>query len=820
MKKDASKPDNQSRFVWVFCRSLLFLIIGCISVTALAFSNSTYAQTDIPGVSENSASCLVPEAGAPSCATLTSPGSSTLDLAIPQHVGNPINVVTGNKYQHELDYQSISSSLVLNRHYNSTLSSYDTGLGPGWRHTYQVVLTRVSDVQVDIVQSDGRLIHFYLEVDNANTYTSRAGNDGYIETGGRSIWHLEDGRRMVFQGSFLVLIDTGDNKDSLQLAYSNGMLISVTDSKGDSLLFDYIKRRKPLPKYGAKNTKQPEGSIRTITLPDGQVIQYSYGDHRNLISVLYPDENTLNYKYQHIEWNSHLTDRLSTANKRKSYWSYDSEGRAIGWQEGNDINGLSIVRTPEKTVNNSEVNSDNTPSYASVTYADGRESQYSWSHTQQTQYSGDTTLEIACDNCLPKDAAPTSGLKQRQERIRSKYEIAMESLRKSLQRISSNDVDLETVTHYKGQYPHEDGNVSIRISADRSGKVKNFSIGDLALSDIVSQSASEGVSECNQGTHFETTASFSHDRIQRLGSGAEPCSLDSAVAVEFIYTVENYNTPEGYSAAFKDMRGKTNPSVPWYDPMRRYCSLPPGMTCSDLEEDLRMARLSECAYGAVSCEPEFRLVSAAEVGMLDIRFSDQGFDAQLYYDASQHRYILVFRGTDDTGDDWDANFGQARGERTRQYDLASNLAIDISTRIGTASLEFAGHSLGGGLATIAALETNSSATVFNTAALQPSTAALYGLTAEYQNANTHVRHIHTEYDPNTVLQGLADDLNWRNIQTAPGIQLELPNPDHPWMNSMNAIATTFTGSLAPILWHKITAVIHVLQSLIGYNCSP
>jgi hypothetical protein len=819
MKKEISIPEIQSRFVWIVCRRFIFATISLTTVIASAFSCSAHAQTNIPGLPDNSVSCLVPEAGAPSCATQTSPGSSSIDQAIPQYVGNPINVVTGNKYQYELDYQSINSSLALTRHYNSTLSAYDTGLGQGWRHTYQVVLTRVSDIQVDIVQSDGRLIHFYLETSNASLYKSQAANDGYIEMGEKSVWHLEDGRRMYFQGSFLVLIDMGKNKGKLQLRYSNGMLRSVTDSKGDSLHFDYTTRSKVLPKYGEKNTNQPVDSIRTITLPAGQVINYKYGDHRNLISVIYPDDNTLQYKYQHREWNSHLTDRVSTADKRNSHWSYDNEGRATVWQEGNHVNGLKIVRSLDNSGSTTNTDSTETPSHASVTYADGRVSQYSWSQSQAAHNQGDTTLEIACDNCLPSDATSASELNERDKRIPSRYDVAMDSLRYSLQRISPNEENFEPVTNYKGEYPHADGNVSIRISADRTGKVKNFSIGNQTLSDIVRQSAREDAPECRQGTHFQTSESFSHDRIQQLGSGGEPCSLDSTVVVEFIYQVENFNTLEDNSAAFNGTRAKA-PAVPWYHDMRRYCDLPAGMTCSDLEEDLRMARLSQCAYGVVSCEPDFRLVRSAEVNMLDIRFSNQGFDAQLYHDASQNRYILVFRGTDAHGDDWEANFGQTRGEFTRQYHLALTLARDLIPEIGNASLEFAGHSLGGGLATLAALETNGTATVFNTAAVQPTTAALYGLSSEYQNASAHVRHIHTEYDPNTVLQGIADDLNWGDIQSAPGVQLEVPNPDHPWMNSMHDNAATFVDGLAPVLWHKITAVIHVLQSLIRYNCSP
>ena len=142
------------------------------------------------------------------------------------------------------------------------------------------------------------------------------------------------------------------------------------------------------------------------------------------------------------------------------------------------------------------------------------------------------------------------------------------------------------------------------------------------------------------------------------------------------------------------------------------------------------------------------------------------------------------------------------------------------TNPGGVNLEFTGHSLGGGLATLAALGTNGVATVFNTAALQPGTAAIYGLQTEYQNAGSIIRHIHTDFDPVTVLQERADDLDFRDMQTAPGINLEVPNPDHLWMDQAHANAPTFMQGFIPVLWHSIDGMVHVLQSLIRTNCSP
>jgi len=43
-----------------------------------------------------------------------------------------VNLITGNKYQKQTDYQSPSSRLSWQRHYNSSNSVYDFGMGRGW----------------------------------------------------------------------------------------------------------------------------------------------------------------------------------------------------------------------------------------------------------------------------------------------------------------------------------------------------------------------------------------------------------------------------------------------------------------------------------------------------------------------------------------------------------------------------------------------------------------------------------------------------------------------------------------------------------------
>ncbi len=86
-------------------------------------------------------------------------------------------------------------------------------------------------------------------------------------------------------------------------------------------------------------------------------------------------------------------------------------------------------------------------------------------------------------------------------------------------------------------------------------------------------------------------------------------------------------------------------------------------------------------------------------------------------------FVLAFDGTDDLGD-WYTNFAQgAAGPLVpTQYGEATNVAEQVSRAVGGAELTITGHSLGGGLASAAALATNRPAVTFNAAGLNDLTA--------------------------------------------------------------------------------------------------
>ncbi len=91
-----------------------------------------------------------------------------------------------------------------------------------------------------------------------------------------------------------------------------------------------------------------------------------------------------------------------------------------------------------------------------------------------------------------------------------------------------------------------------------------------------------------------------------------------------------------------------------------------------------------------------------------------GLDAKLFRAPDGH-YVLSFGGSQDAAD-WANNLAGARGTSTQQLQ-AIQLALAVENALGRDgdALEFTGHSLGGGLASLASLATGNKAITFNAA---------------------------------------------------------------------------------------------------------
>ena len=102
-----------------------------------------------------------------------------------------------------------------------------------------------------------------------------------------------------------------------------------------------------------------------------------------------------------------------------------------------------------------------------------------------------------------------------------------------------------------------------------------------------------------------------------------------------------------------------------------------------------------------------------------------GFDAALYTNDSEDKYILAFRGTEHASDpsrhpmallaDLQGTVGEAIGAESWQYKQAINIASQFASY---SNIVLTGHSLGGGLAIAASLETGLPAYVFDPSPLR------------------------------------------------------------------------------------------------------
>jgi predicted alpha/beta-fold hydrolase len=176
--------------------------------------------------------------------------------------------------------------------------------------------------------------------------------------------------------------------------------------------------------------------------------------------------------------------------------------------------------------------------------------------------------------------------------------------------------------------------------------------------------------------------------------------------------------------------------------------------------DDECALLSKAAYGTGALPPGW-----AAVRTITRR---SGLQATLYYNAAKNQYVLAFKGTSQF-EDWRANSQQAY-TLTQQYQDAVDLARDMSHQYKNA-LTFTGHSLGGGLASAAALETGRNAITFNAAGISPNTATIYGW--DLNAPNTNVR---SYYIPGEVLTNVQRNIaGWIRLKR-PGTQIALPVP--------------------------------------------
>ncbi|MDD5297913.1 MAG: hypothetical protein PHU46_13475 [Rhodocyclaceae bacterium] len=175
----------------------------------------------------------------------------------------------------------------------------------------------------------------------------------------------------------------------------------------------------------------------------------------------------------------------------------------------------------------------------------------------------------------------------------------------------------------------------------------------------------------------------------------------------------------------------------------------------ELERDMdavEEAKLSDhiyCIHDAADCSPEnaevpgFKDVSndpealdAIGLKPADLRTHGSNFRTAVFlrenppFAPEEAGYVVVFKGTSpDSTEDWQNNFRQGLNAESPYYKRAVTIGSNIQDAVGNPPnprVRFAGHSLGGGLASAAAKASGLPANTFNAAGLNPATVARYG----------------------------------------------------------------------------------------------
>lgn len=316
-------------------------LLHALFTAMLLISTVTLAET-APGDGTKSTQCGPSPGGSP-CGG-SGPASQGNVSGTNQGAGNPINVITGNKHQTEVDLPALPGVLGLEivRHYNSAYSDERAPngiLGRGWKLSYETDLYSIGNT-LQIVQADGTRVIFVRDPKNPSHCATNDPSNGKVAINGgprgaEYTWTWPNGRKLSFNSQGKLTQITAPTGEFVSLTRDlTGALVKVTDPQGRSLILAYPQR----------NHNHFSG-VTQIASPVGH-FGYAYGSAApkratanprdllaNLVRVDLPDGSHRHYHYEDPAHPTLLTGISAQGGgaqaQRLSTWAYDNLGRGI-----------------------------------------------------------------------------------------------------------------------------------------------------------------------------------------------------------------------------------------------------------------------------------------------------------------------------------------------------------------------------------------------------------------------------------------------------------------------------------------------------------
>lgn len=301
-------------------------------------------------LAQNASAECGPAPGGPTCG-----GSSVASVSTTGGpnvgAGNPINVITGNKYQRENDMPPLPGVLGLEivRHYNSAYSKPGNPNGPfgrGWRLSYETEVFH-NDGRIQVLQADGGRVIFDRDPKEPGLCSTINPANGAMELeekpNGRHeyTWTWTNGRKLHFNTSGKLDRITAPTGENVRLLYNSAnLLVRVVDPQNRSLNLVYFNRKTPGRFSGVQFIESPVGRFG-----------YEYGSAKpeksdlidkaqllaNMVRVHSPTGNVSRF-YHHenprMPWllTGISVETMGSDNKavatRIATYGYDSDGRA------------------------------------------------------------------------------------------------------------------------------------------------------------------------------------------------------------------------------------------------------------------------------------------------------------------------------------------------------------------------------------------------------------------------------------------------------------------------------------------------------------